>query len=424
MINTIKKKLKENFFKNLFILISGTVLSQGLIIFSTPLITRLYSPKEFGILALFTSISSICAIISTGRYELAIGLPKKNSDARVLVTLVLIIGFIISSFYLSLIFILKRWSIYFSDFEYFIDSSYVFMVPIFTFFAAVISSLQYFAQRNKKYKLITIGNFIQTIVTIILSIIFAFLFPVVGALIYSYVLGQFCSLLYYLLNLDNFRLNFDIPRLVNIAKLNINFPKFMLLSDLAFTVTQQFIPILFAIIFNSTIVGFYSLANRILKIPSIVLGSSISNVFRNEVIDWVQMNKDPGPLYRETFKKLLWISAPIFLIVGIFSPHIFVFIFGQKWEFAGKLAQLLSIMIFFDFISSPFNSLFYIFKKQDVFMLIQVVRTIVNILSIFFGFLISLDSYRSLILFVISDIFFSCFLLIYTNKKLVPKHEL
>ncbi len=424
MINIIREKFKENFFKNIFILISGTILSQGLIIFSTPLITRLYSPKDFGILALFTSISSIGAIISTGRYELAIGLPKKNSDARVLATLVLIVGFIISSFYLSLIFILKIWSNYFSDFEYFIDSSYVLMIPVFTFFAAVISSLQYFAQRNKRYKLITIGNFIQTIVTITLSLISALFFPVVGALIYSYVLGQFCSLFYYLLNLDNFKLNFDFSKLINSAKLNISFPKFMLLSDLAFTVTQQFIPILFAIIFNSTVVGFYSLANRILKIPSIVLGSSISNVFRNEVIDCVQMNKDPGPMYRETFKKLLWISTPIFLIIGIFSPDIFVLIFGQKWELAGKFAQLLSIMIFFDFISSPFNSLFYIFKKQDVFMLIQVTRTIVNISSIALGYSISLDAYHSLILFVISDIVFSCFLLIYTSKLLVPKYEL
>lgn len=41
----------------------------------------MYTPEDFGIFALFTTITIIISSISTGRYELAIMLPKKNIDA-------------------------------------------------------------------------------------------------------------------------------------------------------------------------------------------------------------------------------------------------------------------------------------------------------------------------------------------------------
>lgn len=418
MIKKVKNLFQTNFYSSVFVLISGTLLSQALIIVTTPILTRLYSPKDFGILALFTSLSSIAAIISTGRYELSIGLPKKNSEARILTNLVLVIGFFVSLFYLGIIVILRYYSQYFNNFKNLLDSPYVFMVPIFTFFAATISSLQYFSQRKKRYKLITVLSFIQTGSTIVFSVFFAKFYFVNGALVYSVVIGQTFAIIYCLLKINDFKINFNYLELKRNAKLHINFPKFMLISDLAFTVNQQIIPILFSILFNSTIVGFYSLANRILKIPTIVLGSSISNVFRNEVIDYVQMNKCPKPLFISTLKKLLIVSVPTFILLGILSPQIFVFVFGQKWNLAGNFAQLLSVMIFFDFISSPFISLFYILKKQKAYMIIQVSRTFFNVLSIIFGKYFLNEAYSSLICYIFSDVIFSCCLLIYINRLL------
>jgi O-antigen/teichoic acid export membrane protein len=292
------------------------------------------------------------------------------------------------------------------------------MLPLFTFFTTIISAYQYFAQRKKRYKLITIVSIIQTISTVTFNFIFASLFIIDGALVYSLVIGQLCAIIYCIFKIRDFKINFNLSKLFISAKAYINFPKYMLVSDIAFTITQQIPPILFSILFSTAIVGFFSLANRILKIPAIVLGASISNVFRNEAIDYVQLNKNPKPLFISTFKKLLIVSIPSFIMLGILSPAVFVFVFGQKWQTAGSFAQLLSFMIFFDFISSPFNSLFYILKKQSTYMAIQVVRTIANVFLIFLGKYLFKDAYGSLICFVLSDVIFSCFLLIFINKIL------
>ena len=40
--------LKGNFYRNVSILVSGTAISLIVIVLTTPLLTRLYTPEEFG----------------------------------------------------------------------------------------------------------------------------------------------------------------------------------------------------------------------------------------------------------------------------------------------------------------------------------------------------------------------------------------
>ena len=46
-----------------------------------PIISRIYSPKEVGVYLFFTAASEILSTISTGKYEMAIMLPKKKNEA-------------------------------------------------------------------------------------------------------------------------------------------------------------------------------------------------------------------------------------------------------------------------------------------------------------------------------------------------------
>ena len=78
----IKKIIpKSDFSRNVLTLMTGTSIAQAIPIAISPILTRIYTPDDFGIFALYMSIASIIAVIATGRYELAMMLPKKDSDA-------------------------------------------------------------------------------------------------------------------------------------------------------------------------------------------------------------------------------------------------------------------------------------------------------------------------------------------------------
>lgn len=69
----------------------GTLVAQAITIAVTPLLTRLYSPSDFGLLAVFLAVVSVGATLVTLRYETSILVPKENTESANLVLLSLIL---------------------------------------------------------------------------------------------------------------------------------------------------------------------------------------------------------------------------------------------------------------------------------------------------------------------------------------------
>jgi O-antigen/teichoic acid export membrane protein len=87
------KFLKHDFTRNFLTLFTGASISQAIGLLVYPVLTRQYQPADFGTFALFLYITNILSIIATGKYELAIILPKKDKEAIKLVTLPVVISF-------------------------------------------------------------------------------------------------------------------------------------------------------------------------------------------------------------------------------------------------------------------------------------------------------------------------------------------
>ena len=418
----MREKLKElaqnKFLKNVSTLAFGTIISQAIVVLSSPLLTRIFTVEDFGVLQIFTSITVFFAVISTGRYELAIGLPKEDDDALKIIKLIIFLGFAISIFYFIIIFVLKFFLKY-EDYTRFLVGNNAYVAPIYIFFIAIFSALSYWNQRKKKYKLITYSNAIQVISATFFSIVFGFLGFHEG-MIWSLVIGIIVACLYILIK-ENLILVIWTQKnnLLALAKVYKSFPRYMIFSDLSLTASQQFIPLIFSVLYSNTIVGLYSLANRMLRLPNIVLTSSIANVFRNDAIDEIRNKGNCEELYISTFKKLIFMSLPIYILVFIFSPIIFILIFGVKWELAGYFARVLSTMLLFEFVATPLNTIFYVREKQKIFMRLQVLNAVLGGILIYLGYNLFNDALYSLIFFSAGSIIFNLILLFksYTIAK-------
>lgn len=401
------------FLRNVTTLALGTVISQSIVLAGSPLLSRLFSVEDFGMLSVFTSVSLFFAVLSTGRYEFALGLPEQNEKARHIFSLIVKIGFIVSLSYLLIIFLLK--SVFkFEDNAGFLKEGTSFFAPLYIFFIAVYSGLQYWFQRFKKYKEITLANAIQVVSTVIMSLLFGLL-HIESGMIFALIIGIIISSIFLLLrepkiiNKDFFK----FPSLV-VAKEYSSFPRYMILSDLSLTASQQFIPIVFSILYNTTIVGFFAMANRMLRLPNIVITSSIANVFRNDAIDEFREKGNCRELYILTFKKLVMISFPIYTVIFIISPFAFEWFFGKQWLQAGYFSRILSVLLMVEFVVSPLNSIFYIVEKQKLLMKIQVLVAIGGLIMIYLGYIIFKSPYYSLIFFCINSLFFNMIFLYYS----------
>lgn len=89
---------RSDFLRNVLTLISGTVLAQAIPVALSPMLSRIYTPEEFGVFAIFSSIASALAVVATFRYELAIMLPEKSVSAANLLRLSFLITLLLSTF--------------------------------------------------------------------------------------------------------------------------------------------------------------------------------------------------------------------------------------------------------------------------------------------------------------------------------------
>lgn len=89
--------------RNVLTLMTGTTLAQAIPIAISPLLTRLYSPEEFGRFALYMAVAMIASVMVTGRYELAILLPRQDKDALHIAALAMALSIAISALLLLVV---------------------------------------------------------------------------------------------------------------------------------------------------------------------------------------------------------------------------------------------------------------------------------------------------------------------------------
>ena len=64
------------------------------------------------------------------------------------------------------------------------------------------------------------------------------------------------------------------------------------------------------------------------------------------------------------------------LILLLFAPALFAFVFGPSWRAAGDIARILAPLYFLNFIASPLSYVFYVTGKQKADLVWQVARGI------------------------------------------------
>ncbi len=77
--NYIRKIVTSELTRNSAKLLSANVVAQAIGLLVYPILTRLYSPEDFGLLNLFLSIGGVLALLSTAEYQYAIVVPKTEN---------------------------------------------------------------------------------------------------------------------------------------------------------------------------------------------------------------------------------------------------------------------------------------------------------------------------------------------------------
>jgi O-antigen/teichoic acid export membrane protein len=248
----------SKFVGNVAIIMSGRTVAALIAFFTIPIVARLYVPDDFGVAAVFVSIASILSTIATLRYESAVVLPEKDSDA---ITLFAIAFLAAISFSSILILLIGTYQISGFEWQYFeLLGSWQWIVPIAVFFLAALHAQESWITRTQRFKLASASLVAQNTITTGSRILFGAVFgSSVHGLIAGYMLGLF-SRIALLFDASRSAISASpgrakLPCFKELAREYSDFPKLNAPAGLIFSTGQNMPVLLFGIIYSPAVAG-------------------------------------------------------------------------------------------------------------------------------------------------------------------------
>jgi len=344
---------------------SGTAASQIIALAVTPILTRNYSPSDFGFMLTYMSIFGIVSSFVTGKYERALLLARSDYEIRYSSTLCLYISLVVGivSFltivlgndiiinYFGVSETLYRWLLLF---------------PIFLVVFGINLVALTFLNYKRDYKKISSSRIIKTLSGVLISLLCILFMKNVGGLILGEFFGYVVSTLYLFSDVKGLFIlkKSALPRIRVIFRKYRRFPIYNIPSDLLNVASSQMPAFFLSSFFGVSTTGFYSLMKRVLDAPIALFSSSILEVFRQKASEQYVVFGSCRELFIKTARNLMLISILPFLILFACGPWLFSLVFGKEWHIAGEYARIFSVFYFFKFVSSPLSYMFYIAEKQ------------------------------------------------------------
>ena len=361
---------------------TGTTIAQAIPIAISPILTRIYTPEDFGMFALFVAVVALLAVFTTGQYDLAIMLPKYEKNALHIVRLSLLINTIISSIIFLILFV------FFDFFQNLLGpnslGNLLFLIPLSVFLIGCYQTLNYWLNRKKQYKILSTNKIIQSLTNSSSSVTLGIQDFGRDGLIVSQLLAQtlIVALLLRRIKMSFILQGFSKLKVFAVAKRYIKFPKITMIQSLFNTATMQLPVLLISSFFTLKDAGFYSLANRVIASPISIVSSSLFQVFYQSF----SAEKEKQKFYKRKFIKINAILLVPFILFWFFLEPLFGFVFGREWSVAGVYAQILLPLLYMKFLSNLFTTSTYLYyEKQMENFGLSIVITILAIVSLLVG---------------------------------------
>jgi len=411
---TISKILPKNqFARGVGVLIGGTVGAQALMVFISPLLTRLYSPSDFGLLTIYMGLLSLFTVISSLRYQLAIPLPESDEEAALITLLSLFVVLCISL--LSSLIVLFAGAELAKLFKMPQMTKYMWLLPIGILFGGGYQVFHYWAIRTKSFSNIANTKITQSFASAFIQLA---AFKLGGlALLLGQAAGQGVGTTTLMRSFLSTKLyqHWTWSGLRRVAVRYKDFPLFSTWSGFFNTAGSQLPPLLFAALFSPGIAGLYALTNRVLTLPAQLVGSAIGNVFHANAAESYREGK-LKVLFENVLDKLSMFAMPMMICLMLAAPQLFSLIFGIEWIEAGVYAQFMAIWLSMVFICSPLSVLFTILEQQKLGMVFQAFMLTVRLIVIYVGYIYN-DILLTIILFSLSSAIVWFIFLIWSAKK-------
>lgn len=368
------------------LLVAGTALGHAITAMALPILTRIYSPDDFSVLAIFASMVTLASVIACLRLEIAIPLPEEESEAVNLLLLALL-----SAVGVATVCACFAWTVPHlmagligrPDVQ-----QYIWLLPVAVLLAGICSAMQYWHIRTKAFSTVAKSKVLQTSSAAATQLGFA---AAAGGSSAGLIAGYNANLLAGALMLTlALRKSRRVWGAVSCASRNAlwttlcayaRYPKYSTWEALANTGGIQIPVLMIAALGSGPETGYLLLAMTVIQAPLALVGGAIAQVYLSHAAERHRQGS-LAAFTVEILGRLNRVGVGPLLALGIISPSLFPLAFGSEWGRAGELVAWMTPWFALQFLASPVSMALHITGQQKIAMVLQLGSLVVRVASV------------------------------------------
>ena len=376
--NIFGSEVVRNFAK----LFSASVLAQAVGVLVYPVLARMYTPADFGLLSLFLSLSGICGVVATAEYQNAIPLP---ADDKMAAAVMHGGGALLLAFSLLLCCALP----FSGALAELLGSAelarYLWLVPVFVFVSGLWQLLNYWFTRQKRFNAVSGYQVGQTLTSAVLKMLFGAR-GVGGGLIIGTVAAPAVAVATTVA--VTFRkslrqvMRFDLELMRHALREYSLFPKFSLPKSLVNIVNCNIAVLLISPYFGLSEAGEWGMAMTLGFTPLGLILNSVYQVLFPRCAQYVQQGKAFLRQYRRSLLLTACVVMPSFLLLYWILPWLVDLLLGSGWDETARIIRYLLPWFAVMCMVMPWSFLPDVFFRQKKALGIEVAHLVLRLVAI------------------------------------------
>lgn len=369
-IKTIFQKIytrigSSGFLKSVLTLSSGVVVGQAINFLGMPVVGRIYTPAAMGDYTLITANAAIISAFVCLGMMTSFMLPKEDEEARGLSKLVTASTVLLTTLAIGVLWACSGLFRIFHTEEISYGVSLL-VLWLYIVFSTVSNICYAYVNRQKQYRVMFWNPIITAVINVGVGIVFGlFGWGFVGYTA-AHILSFVVNILHLTIHANPFaKVSNPQYRCMPLLKAYRRFPLYQMPANLLANLSSQLPVNIIESLYSAAELGLYSMAMRILSLPSTLLATPINRVFFQEASARYNRGENIGEFcYRILATNIKVAVLPIMALIVLGEP-IFALFLGEQWREAGYYAAILGVYQMMLFCSSCLSGDFVIIKKSE-----------------------------------------------------------
>lgn len=377
----VSKIKNSDFLRSVFSIGGGKIFAQVISFITIPILTRIYAPSVFGDQQVIVSAATIIlSVVNLGLASSIMSTDDNVEAKEMFITCTLVMAII--AFLLTLVMCFGNLTHKILNVEYPNDFELLFFLA-YVILTNICTNLSILANRLSYNRMLFTTPIINSVCNLLVAVPLGYLQLGYSGLMSAGIISSVISIVYMCLTIKPLNVSFSYITFISNIKKKIDYVKFQSVASLLGALAIQLPTQVISRLYNSNMLGNYSMCVNMVNYPITLLGAPLSTAYfrkASEIVrEGVSINQKISDFSYKIVKNIILIGTPCTSLFILFGKPLVMLVLGQKWLIASNIMMSLIYPYMLGFCALCITYCRVSLGKQKINLFVTIVKLALSI---------------------------------------------